>query len=144
VHRSRLYGIFIDTPVDQAASSADFWSAALAAPAHAVPGEEHFTVLTGGIPDLTLAVQAVDDSPRYHVDIETDDVQAEVARLTALGAVEVSQWLECHVLRAPRWAPPVRDPGTQRDGVLRSPRPNLGVIQAEPGARGATVVQIVV
>ncbi|MFC5684752.1 hypothetical protein [Amycolatopsis mediterranei] len=33
--------------------------------------------------------------------METDDVSAEVARLTALGAKPVSRWLECHTLRAP-------------------------------------------
>nr|WP_308194923.1 VOC family protein [Micromonospora sp. R77] len=36
-----------------------------------------------------------------HLDIETDDVHAEVDRLLALGATRVSQWQECHVLRAP-------------------------------------------
>jgi hypothetical protein len=46
-------------------------------------------------------VQSVEDTARYHVDIETDDVPAEVARLTALGAVEESSWQGCHTLRAP-------------------------------------------
>jgi hypothetical protein len=99
VHRSRLFGIFIDTPAPRAA--ADFWSAALGVPARPVPGEEQFTSLEGAVPGLVVDVQAVDDTPRYHVDIETDDVPAEVARLTALGAEPVSQWLECHTLRAP-------------------------------------------
>ena len=48
-----------------------------------------------------MAVQSVDDTARYHIDIETDDLAAEVARLTGLGATPVSQWLDCHVLRAP-------------------------------------------
>jgi len=39
--------------------------------------------------------------PRYHLDIETDNVTAETARLIQLGAVEVSRWLECRTLRAP-------------------------------------------
>jgi hypothetical protein len=101
VHRSRLYGLFIDTPRDDAPAAASFWSAALGVPARPVPGEEQFIALTGAVPDLTLDVQAVDDAPRYHVDIETDDVDAETARLIGLGAVEVARWLECHVLRAP-------------------------------------------
>jgi hypothetical protein len=58
-------------------------------------------VLAGALPDLVLGVQAVADTPRYHVDIETDDVDAEVAQLLILGATEVSRWLDCHVLRAP-------------------------------------------
>lgn len=99
MHRSRLFGIFIDTPAPDAA--AEFWSAALGVPARPVAGEEQFTALDGALPDLTLDVQAIDDAPRYHVDIETDDVEAEVARLTALGAEPVSRWLDCHTLRAP-------------------------------------------
>jgi hypothetical protein len=101
VHRSRLFGIFIDTPAAEAGSAAGFWSAALGVPARSVVGEEQFTALDGAIPGLIVDIQAVDDEPRYHVDIETDDVPAEVARLTALGAKLVSRWLECHTLRAP-------------------------------------------
>ena len=48
-----------------------------------------------------MAVQSVDDTPRFHVDIETDDVEAETRRLLALGASEVAQWQECRTLRAP-------------------------------------------
>jgi hypothetical protein len=101
VHRSRLYGLFIDTPVDEAPAAATFWSSALGAPATPVPGEEQFIHLAGAVPGLTVDVQAVDDAPRYHVDIETDDVDAETARLLALGAVEIRRWLDCHILRAP-------------------------------------------
>jgi hypothetical protein len=35
------------------------------------------------------------------VDIETDDVAAETTRLVALGAVEISHWLDCRTLPAP-------------------------------------------
>lgn len=101
MHHSRLFGIFIDTPVAQTGPAASFWSAALGVPARPVAGEEQFTALDGALPGLTIDIQAVDDAPRYHVDIETDDVDAEVARLTALGAEPVSRWLECHTLRAP-------------------------------------------
>ena len=66
-----------------------------------MPGEEQFTELPGALPDLVLSVQAIDDPPRYHVDIETDDLDAETARLLALGAVEVGRWLDCRILRAP-------------------------------------------
>jgi len=101
VHRSRLYGLFIDTPEDEAPAAAEFWSAALGVPARPVPGEEQFIQLVGAHPALTVDVQAVGAAPRYHVDIETDDVDAETARLLALGAVEVGRWLDCHILRAP-------------------------------------------
>jgi hypothetical protein len=101
MHRSRLSTILIDVATENAADTARFWSAALGVPARPVPDEEQFTSLPGAIPDLVLAVQAVDDAPRYHVDIETDDVAAETARLIQLGAVEVSRWLECRTLQAP-------------------------------------------
>ncbi|MEV5712602.1 VOC family protein [Amycolatopsis mediterranei] len=101
MHRSRLFGIFIDTPTAEAGAAATFWSAALGARARPVAGEEQFTALDGALSGLILDIQAIDGEPRYHVDIETDDVAAEVARLTALGAEPVSRWLECHTLRAP-------------------------------------------
>ncbi|GAA3564339.1 VOC family protein [Microlunatus spumicola] len=101
MHRSRLSTLLVDSPRDQAAASAAFWTAALGVAAHEAPGEPQFTSLEGGFGGLVAAVQAVDDEPRYHLDVETDDVPAEVARLEALGAVEVSTWLDCHTLRVP-------------------------------------------
>jgi hypothetical protein len=100
-HRSRLSTILIDVPAASAGAAAAFWSQALGVPARPVPGEEQFTSLPGALPGLTLAVQAIDGSARYHVDFETDDVEAETARLVALGAELVDQWLECRILRIP-------------------------------------------
>ena len=101
MHQSRVYALLIDTPEADAAPAAAFWSAALGATARPVPQEPQFTRLHQALPGLVTVIQAVDDAPRFHLDIETDDVEAETARLLALGAVQVSQWLECHVLRAP-------------------------------------------
>jgi hypothetical protein len=101
VHRSRLSTLLIDAPTSDAPAAAGFWSAALGTPARAEPGQEQFTDLPGAFPDLVVSVQAVEDAPRYHVDIETDDVDAETARLVGLGAVEVNRWLGCRILRAP-------------------------------------------
>ena len=101
MHRSRLSTLLIDVPAAEARTAAAFWSAALGVPAVPVPGEEQFTSLPGAVPALVTAVQAVDDAPRYHLDLETDDVEAETARLTELGAVEQSRWLNCRTLRVP-------------------------------------------
>jgi hypothetical protein len=101
MHRSRLYGLFVDTPAPDAPAAAAFWSAALGVPAVPKSREEQFTMLRGAFPALAIGVQAVDDAPRYHVDIETDDHEAEAARLTGLGAVEINRWLDCHIMRAP-------------------------------------------
>lgn len=101
MHRSRLYALIIDAPKGEAGESAAFWSAALGADLRTDPAEPEFTGLADVVPGLVTAVQSVDDAPRYHLDIETDDVAAEVERLRGLGATPVSRWLDCHVLRAP-------------------------------------------
>jgi hypothetical protein len=100
MHRSRVCAILIDTPAAQAGAAVDFWSAALGAAAQRGVHEQ-FTGLSGAVPGLDTCIQAVDDAPRYHLDIETDDLAAEVARLTALGAEPVSRWEDACVLRAP-------------------------------------------
>ncbi len=101
MHRSRLSTLLIDAPADQADASAAFWSAALGVPTSSPPGEPQFHSLHDCLPDLVVAVQAVHDTARYHVDIETDDVAAEVQRLVDLGAVEVASWQGCHTLEVP-------------------------------------------
>ncbi|MCC3763040.1 hypothetical protein K3N28_08145 [Glycomyces sp. TRM65418] len=100
MHRSRLSTILIDTPDADAAAA--FWSAALGVAARPVAGEEQFLSLAGALPGLSTAVQRLDEGePRIHVDIETDDLDAETERLKALGATEVSRWLDCRTLRVP-------------------------------------------
>ena len=101
MHRSRLVGILIDTPTVHVGAEVDFWSAALGVPSRPAPGEEQFTVLSGAADGLFTVIQAVDDAPRYHLDIEADDLAAEVARLTALGAQHVSRWKDAFTLRTP-------------------------------------------
>lgn len=101
MHRSRLYALLIDTPRDEAARATEFWSAALGATARTDPAEPQFISLVDAVPGVVTAIQSVDDAPRYHVDIETDDLDAETARLIGLGAVQVDRWQECRILRAP-------------------------------------------
>jgi hypothetical protein len=101
MHRSRLVGILFDTPAPQVGAATDFWSAALGVQTWPAPGEEQFTVLLDAVPGFFTVIQSVDDAPRYHIDIETDDLAAEVARLTALGAEPVNRWKDAHTLRAP-------------------------------------------
>lgn len=102
MHRSRLSTLLIDTPAAEARQSVAFWTAALGTTSESPPGEPQFHSLAAAVPGLVTAVQSIDDgAARYHVDIETDDVAAEVARLTGLGAVEVGSWQGCHTLRVP-------------------------------------------
>ncbi|NUP03122.1 MAG: VOC family protein, partial [Nonomuraea sp.] len=98
MHRSRVYAILIDTPISEAEGAAGFWAAALGATAQPIEGEEQFISLHGAMAaGPVVAVQAVDDVPRFHLDFETDDIEAETSRLLALGATEVSRWMECRV-----------------------------------------------
>src|SRR5690606_16221283 len=69
--------------------------------AEADPAEPRSTVLHHALPGLVTAVQCVDDAPRFHLDIETDDVDAETARLVLLGAAEVAREHGRRVLRTP-------------------------------------------
>jgi hypothetical protein len=101
MHRSRFSTLLIDVPRAEVPAATEFWSSALGVPARSSPDEEQFTGLPGAFPGLVLAIQSIDDLPRYHIDIETDDLDAETARLIALGAVEVGRWLDCRTLRAP-------------------------------------------
>jgi hypothetical protein len=51
--------------------------------------------------DFDVEVQQVDHAARVHLDIETDNVDAEVARLEALGAKRVEQRKTWWVMEAP-------------------------------------------
>jgi hypothetical protein len=101
MHRSRVYAVIIDTPSEEANRAAEFWSAALGVPARPLPDHPQFTSLRGAVPGLVTALQAVDDAPGIHLDIESDDPEAETARLLALGAEQIGGWLECRILRVP-------------------------------------------
>ena len=80
----------------------DLWSKALGTPTYWPHGEEQFTALVGAVPDFFTVAQAVgDDVPRYHVDIETDDPAAEVARLRTLGAESVTRWKDAFTMCSP-------------------------------------------
>ena len=98
-HRSRLAGIIIDCQADDPHSGAAFWSAALGAEAE-LSGDGSYVRLTrqGG---MNTEVQAVRHPSRVHLDIESDDVEAEVERLKSLGATEVVRIKTWVVMEAP-------------------------------------------
>jgi hypothetical protein len=95
MHRSKLVAAVVDVPVADHPAEVAFWAQALDPrdPAYAELGEVS--------PGMTVLVQAVDDQPRVHLDIETDDVEAEVARLVNLGAQRVAQIESWWVMRDP-------------------------------------------
>src|SRR5919198_4088063 len=101
MHRSRVSTFLIDVPHHARDQADTFWAQALGVRTSSPDGEPQFTSLHDAVPGYVLAIQGVDAESRYHLDIETDDVPAEVTRLTGLGAVEVAEWQGCHTLRAP-------------------------------------------
>lgn len=88
MHRSRLAGFMIDCRDGTLADAAAFWSRALGL-AVVDPdegGRGRYAVLDEGAGGLHLELQKVAHPPRIHLDIEADDIDAEAARLEALGA----------------------------------------------------------
>lgn len=92
-HRSRLAGFIIDCRSERVENAAEFWGAALGLPIKNPNegGEGKYAVLGDTPGDLHIEVQKVEHDSRVHLDIETDDIEAEVARLKALGATEVDR-----------------------------------------------------
>lgn len=88
MHKSRLAGFIIDCQNSDLQSAGRFWSAALGMEARALPGEEgeKYVRLVDPTENLHVEVQAVTHPSRVHLDIETDDIEAEVRRLEAHGA----------------------------------------------------------
>ena len=97
-HRSRLGGIIFDCRTDDLGSAAGFWAAALGSGIQERDGQYVKLDRQGG---LDAEVQMVEHESRVHVDIETDDIEAEVARLTGLGASEVQRRGDWVVMQAP-------------------------------------------
>jgi catechol 2,3-dioxygenase-like lactoylglutathione lyase family enzyme len=103
MHRSRINGILIDCNVGDIDSAARFWAEALGRPVDTDhPGTRGNYVMLENRPDeISVQIQRVDHESRVHLDIETDDIPAEVARLEKLGATvdkRLERWV---VMKAP-------------------------------------------
>jgi predicted enzyme related to lactoylglutathione lyase len=102
MHKSRLTGFVIDCQTDDLDAAAKFWGAALGKPvAAADPDSPTYRSLTTREDEPQMIVQKVDHPSRVHLDIESDDVEAEVARLEKLGAKKVRKVNTWWVLEAP-------------------------------------------
>jgi len=101
MHRSRFAGIIIDCNTDDPETAADFWAAALGYPKKPKTDGSPYVELTAPARETYVEVQAVQHDSRVHLDIETDDVEAEVKRLEALGAKRVGAAGTWVVLEAP-------------------------------------------
>jgi Glyoxalase-like domain len=100
MHRSRLSGFIIDCEHADPEHAAGFWSAALGMDSLGAEGPG-YVVLDATARDLTVEVQSVPHPSRVHLDVEADDVDAEVKRLEQLGARRIEQIRTWWVMEAP-------------------------------------------
>ena len=109
MHRSRLCHFVIDVPdLEQGVA---FWSAALNASEETVSEQSRHIYRRLRLPDaeIRILLQKTGDGKaskeRMHLDLESDDVEAEVARLEALGATrwdhQAERGFDFWVLRDP-------------------------------------------
>jgi len=101
-HYSRLSKIVIDVPAGVHDQELSFWQGAMGQvlTQYQRHPEYHGADLHGH--DLGLLVQRIGGGlPRMHVDIHTDDLAAEIARLEALGAKREFQMHSWWVLSDP-------------------------------------------
>lgn len=135
MHRSRLCHFVIDvSDLDQGVS---FWSAALGAAEEPVSAQSRHVYRMLRLPDsgIRVLLQATSDTKsskeRMHLDLETDDVEAEVQRLEALGA-ERQDLQEARGFRF--WV--LRDPWQNEFCVLEPRFPEL-LAQRDPWVHDA-------
>ena len=87
-HRSRLSILLLDLPPEHSTAGGAFWAGATGRTAQPDATDENWASLGSFADGWHLEVQRTGEGtqPRWHVDIETDDIPAEVARLEGLGA----------------------------------------------------------
>ena len=90
-HRARLVQLCVDVPADRYDAELGFWRAATGWADQPVSSPEFSRLVHRSQSPLALLVQRLGDDDggthaRAHLDLGTDDVDAEVARVRALGA----------------------------------------------------------
>ena len=86
MHRSRIGVVLIDAPEETYPATVGFWSGAAGREPETADGSPYASLGAHG--GLMVEVQRTGSGTpaRVHLDVETDDVAAEVARLEGLGA----------------------------------------------------------
>lgn len=103
MHRSRLGTIVIDCQGEDLDAATAFWAKALgvAAKTFEQPDATDYRQLAMPEDQVPVVTQKVDHPSRVHLDIETDDLEAEVARLEKLGAKRIRFVKRWWVMEAP-------------------------------------------
>lgn len=103
MHKSRLAALVLDSQVDDIGPAANFWGKALGYTP--IPSDEdwasRYVHLEVPMDNFGVLVQKVEHPSRVHLDIETDNIEAEVHRLQALGASIVKIMPRWTVMEAP-------------------------------------------
>jgi len=102
-HRSRLSTFVLDCRVEDLRPHVEFWSRALGKPVDVLDedGDGRYARLSTAADEPILLLQKVGHDSRIHLDIETDDVEAEVSRLEGLGATRVEKVHSWWMMQAP-------------------------------------------
>lgn len=102
MHHSRLSTFVIDCKSDDIDAAAKFWAGALGRTVKdADPDDPAYRELVTEGEEPMLLIQRVDHESRIHLDIESDDLEAEAARLEALGATRIKFYKRWWLMRAP-------------------------------------------
>jgi catechol 2,3-dioxygenase-like lactoylglutathione lyase family enzyme len=103
MHHSRLCAILIDCDTSDVDEAARFWAEALGRPVDARhPGSRgNYRMLDTPPDEPIVQIQRVQHESRVHLDIEADDIAAEIARLEQLGATVVERLERWVVMQAP-------------------------------------------
>jgi hypothetical protein len=103
MHWSGLGGLIIDCRTDDLDREARFWSEALGYGIRPSDDSEdaNYVILDTREGEPYIELQSVEHPSRVHLDIKTDDLDAEVQRLEGLGAKRVKKVKEWWVLEAP-------------------------------------------
>lgn len=104
MHKSQLAGIIIDCETEELDPAAVFWSQALGLELLPPPEETEdprYALLKTEPDKMYVEVQKVRHPSRVHLDIETDDIEAEVKRLEGLGAKRLGPVKSWVIMEAP-------------------------------------------
>lgn len=101
MHKSRLGALVIDCKTQDLAKATAFWTNALGYDVAPKPADDKYVELVGPGGEVKIILQKVDHDSRVHLDIESDDIEAEVKRLEGLGASIVARIKGWVVLEAP-------------------------------------------
>ncbi|KGJ98364.1 VOC family protein [Thalassotalea sp. ND16A] len=103
MHKSRLAALVIDSKVDNIEDANTFWEQALGL--ECVRSHEEwsskYSHLKSPNDQPHILIQKTDHESRVHLDIETDDIEAEVERLRSIGAKIVEVFERWVVMEAP-------------------------------------------